>query len=225
VAVCLTVLLHDAALHGGTPVDITARRAWEAGHAYAAEAEEALIEAMLLTSTQSDSRLAVMSEVEKLVRLAREAVADPFAEARAGFQAEGIEVDRQSGAWVLRGSFRNTMRVAARGATEFAVAEGVVVVATDGARSTVMLRRGPVLVMADSTVRRWRTMSVRPPTTPASLFAGGEGLPTSQSAVPLAPVPPAVRNVAAAAGADIVELIRMFLPSPQARRRDPTWDW
>ena len=33
VAVCLAVLLHDAELHGGTPADITARRAWEAGHA------------------------------------------------------------------------------------------------------------------------------------------------------------------------------------------------
>jgi len=32
------------------------------------------------------------------------------------------------------------MRVAARGATELAAAEGVVVVATDGTRSTVMLR-------------------------------------------------------------------------------------
>jgi hypothetical protein len=150
---------------------------------------------------------------------------DPFAEARAGFEADGIEVDRRSGTWVLRGSFRNTMRVAARGATEFAVAEGVVVVATGGSRNTVMLRRGTVLVMADSTVRRWRTMSVRPPTTPASLFAGGEGLPTSQSAVPLAPLPPPVRELAAAAGADIVELVRAFLPSPQARRRDTTWDW
>ena len=225
VAVCLTVLLHDAELHGGTPADITARRAWEAGHAYAAEAEEALIEAMLLTSTQTDSRLAVMSEVEKLVMLAREAVADPFAEAKAGFGSDGVEVYRQSGAWVLRGSFRNTMRVAARGATEFAVAEGVVVVATDGARSTVMLRRGTVLIMADSTVRRWRTMSVRPPTTPASLFAGGEGLPTSQSVVPLAPLPPAVRDLAAAAGADVVELVRTFLSSPHGRRRDTTWDW
>ena len=79
---------------------------------------------MLLTSTQTDSRLAVMSEVEKLVMLAREAVADPFAEAKAGFESDGIEVDRQSGAWVLRGSFRNTMRVAARGATEFADGRG-----------------------------------------------------------------------------------------------------
>ena len=180
---------------------------------------------MLLTSTQADSRLAVMSEVEKLVMLAREAVADPFAEAKAGFGSDDVAVCRQFGAWVLRGSFRNTMRVAARGATEFAVTEGVVVVATDGARSTVMLRRGTVLIMADSTVRRWRTMSVRPPTTPASLFAGGEGLPNSQSVVPLAPLPPAVRDLAAAAGADVVELVRTFLTSPHARRRDTTWDW
>jgi hypothetical protein len=152
-------------------------------------------------------------------------VADPFPEAKAGFGSDGVEISRGSGAWVLRGSFRSTMRVAARGATEFAAAEGVVVVATDGTRSTVMLRRGTILIMADSTVRRWRTMSVRPPTTPASLFAGGEGLPTSQSAVPLAPLPPPVRELAAAAGADIVELVRAFLPSPQARRRDTTWDW
>ena len=68
-------------------------------------------------------------------------------------------------------------------------------------------------------------MSVRPPTTPASLFAGGEGLPTSQSVVPLAPLPPAVRDIAAAAGADVVELVRTFLSSPHARRRDTTWDW
>lgn len=225
VAVCLAVLLHDAELRGGTPADITARRAWEAGHARAAEAEEALVEAMLLTSTQTDSRLAVMSEVEKLVRLAREAAADPLAEAKAGFGSDGIEISQESGAWVLRGTFRNTMRVAARGATELTGAEGVVVVATDGTRSTMMLRRGTVLIMADSTVRRWRTMSVRPPTTPASLFAGGEGLPSCQSNVPLAPLPQPVKDIAAAAGGDVVQLVRTFLSAPRNRRRDVAWDW
>jgi hypothetical protein len=109
---------------------------------------------LLLTSTQVDARLASPSEVSSVVDLARDALADPHAEALAGLDADGFAVDRRHGAWIVRGEFRNTMRVAARAVTELAVPDGVAAVATNGLRTTVMLRRGPVLMMADSTVRQ-----------------------------------------------------------------------
>lgn len=214
VAVCLAILLHDASLHGGTPADIVARRAWEAGHEAAAGAEAAVVEALLLTSTQVDARLATPSQVAAVVDLACDALVDPNAEALAGFAAEGIDVERGEGAWVVHGGFRNPIRVAAHAVTELAVPEGIAVVASNGVRSTVMVRRGQVLAMADSTVRRWRIYQVRPPSTPASIFNGSEGVPPARQNAPLLPVPAEVLALGAHMGVDVGRLIGEFLPGP-----------
>ena len=219
VAVCPAVLLQDASLHGGTPADVAARRAWEAGHGFAAGAEAGVVEALLLTSTQADARLASPAEVSAVVALAGEALADPHAEALAGFLADDFSVERRGEVWIVRGEFRNTMAVAARAVTELVLAGGTMAVATNGGRSTLMIRRGSTLVMADSTIRRWGTYQVRPPMTPASMFRGGEGVPTTRDVAPLAPVPPPVSALAESIGVDIDELVRTFLSAPSRPRR------
>ena len=225
VAVCLALLLHDASLHGGAPADVVARRGWEAGHEYAATAERAIVDDLLLTSTQADAQLTSSSEVASVVALAQEALVDPHAEALAGLKSEGVEVERRDGYWMATGEFRNTMRVAARVVTDLADDGGVAVVATNSERTTLMLRRGSELVMADMKVRRWRTYSVRPPSTPKSLFGGGEGVPSTRITAPLSPVPAAVRSMVV--GLDVDQLVRLYLtpPLPAQARTQPLWDW
>jgi hypothetical protein len=144
--------------------------------------------------------------------LAPEASSDPFAEARAGFEADGYEVARHDNVWIVSGRFSNSRRIAARAVTEFAAPVGVVAVAVSDRRATIMLRRDSTLVMADSTIRQWRTFEVRPPVTPASLFAGGEELPTARSVTPLSAVPDHVAQLVAGLGVNVTQLVHVFLP-------------
>lgn len=227
VAVCLAVLTQDVSLHGGSPADIVARRAWEAAHPVAAEAETSIIESLLLKSSQRDARFASATDVSKVVKLAREALEDPHAEALAGLAADGYEVAQISGVWVARGPFNNTMRVAARMVTEMSGPDGVIALAVGSSRATMMTYHGSTLMMADAKVRQWRTYSVRPPSTPASLFRGDEGVPSTRITAPLYPVPEPVRELSSGLNAELGELLRDYLASgpPAPPRRDRTWDW
>jgi len=207
------------------PADITARRAWEAGHELAAVADPILVEALLLTSTQPGARLATPSEVASVTDLARAALDDPFAESLAGLMSEGFDVERRDRTWIVRGDFRNTMRIAARVVTEFEASSGVTAVASNGSRSTIMVRRDNALIMADSVLRQWRTYSVRFTSTPASMFTGSEGVPPAQRTTPLSPTPPHVLSIALDAGCDIEAIAAEFLrPAVHPRPKHPVTD-
>ena len=214
-AVCLTLLLQDASLHGGAPADVVARRAWKAAFDLAAQADPAIVEAMLLTSTQADARLVTSSEVAAVVALARDALDDPHAESLAGLASDGFDVQRHDGVWIVRGKVRNTPRVAARVLTELNTAEGVAAVVTSTNRTTIMLRHGDTLVMADSMLRHWRTYLVGWPSTPTSLFSGGAGLPSARKVAPLRPIPTDVNALGQQLGCPIEPLIAIFLPGPR----------
>jgi hypothetical protein len=109
--------------------------------------------------------------------------------------------------------------------TELAVPKGIAVVASNDVRSTVMVRRGQMLAMADSTVRRWRIYQVRPPSTPASIFNGSEGVPPTRQTAPLLPVSAEVLALGADIGVDVGRLIGEFLPSPVRNVHGATTDW
>lgn len=219
-AVCLALLLQDASLHGGAPADVVARRAWEAAHERAARADPTIVEAMLLTSTQADARLATPSEVAVVAGLALNALDDPHAESLAGLASDGFDIERHDGVWIVRGKVRNTLRVAARVVTELDTPDSVAAVATNVGRTTIMLRRGDLLVMADSILRRWRTYLIGWPSTPMSLFAGGDGVPSTRQVAPLHPIPTDVDDLAQRIGCSIEPLTAVFLPPP-ARRALP----
>lgn len=196
VAVCLAVLGQDAQLRGGRPADVVLSTAWEPAHEVATLSEDLVLDAVLLRSREIGARLAGRSEVLATIALAREAVQDPKAEIRAGLAAAGLDVDREHGAWIVRGSFRNPMRPAALAATEFYDGEPLTCVATTGARSVVMVRGDDTLAMLDSAIGRWRIYPLRRPRTPLTLFGQGEGVPPTRVVVAARPIPPAVAQLA-----------------------------
>jgi hypothetical protein len=195
IAVCLAMLLQNASLHGGAERDVIAKAAWDHGHEWAAFAEEQIVDAFVHSSAQADARVVTTTEVRDVVELAMTAADDPHAEALATLEAEGITAQRIDGVWVVDGTFRNPLRVAARAVT---VIGGGCVLARNTRQSTVLIWHGTTLAMADSKVPRWRIYSVTAPVTPQTKFSGGEGLPPTRDAHPLSPAPDRVRLLAEA---------------------------
>lgn len=210
-------------MHGGGEADVVAQRAWNAGHALAARAAPSFVEGMVADSSRSTephSRATSATSVLQVVALAQEQLYDPHASRLAGFAAEGLDVERRGGAWIVRGSFRHAARHAARVLTELCPSDVGVVVATNGVACAVIVRQGRVVMVAESAVRTWRTFRIRPPMTPASLFRGGESAPRADGAQPLRPLPTDLIEAGVAAQVDVGALVEEFLPQAH-----PRWKW
>ncbi|NMH97992.1 phospholipase D family protein [Pseudonocardia acidicola] len=226
VALCLAVLGHNAVVRGGRPADVVLTRAWEPAHQVATLAEDVVIDSLLLRSDEAGARLAGRSEVDAVVELAHDAATDPQAETLAGLAAAGLEVEREHGAWIVRGTFRNPMRPAARAATELFDGDPLTCVATTGTRSVIMTRGEDAVAMLDSAVGRWRVYPLRRPSTPLTLFGQGEGVPATRQILAARPVPPAVAAIAG--DGDLENLLAKFGPGRKPRSKDGAWtdrDW
>ena len=227
VAVCLALIVQDASLHGGGEADVVAQRAWNAGHALAARADPLLVERIVADSPRSEephARATTDAEVLQIVGLAQEQLDDPLASRLAGFAADGLDVERHAGAWIVRGSFRHAARPAARVLTELCPSGAGVVVATNGKTNAIMVRGGDTVMVAESAVRTWKTFLVRPPMTPMSLFRGGDSAPRADRTQPLRPLPADLVEAATAVHVDVGALVEEFLPRARPR---PQWknDW
>ncbi len=207
VAVCLALLLQDASLHGGGAADVTAQRAWRAGHRLAAAADPSLIRGMLAESTLPYARVTSAGEVRDVMALAQEQLADPLARIVAGFAADGLDVHQQHGAWIVSGSFRRATPLAARVLTELCPSGVGVVIATNGTAGAILVLRGERLLVAESGRRTWRAFRIQPPLTPASLFRPGDSAPRADGT----PLPAEVIEAGAAAGVDVGALVRQYL--------------
>ncbi|MGW4057795.1 hypothetical protein ACWEGE_05925 [Amycolatopsis sp. NPDC004747] len=191
IAVCLALLLQDATLHGGREHDIIAREAWTDAAELAAYADPKLAEEYLHVPDKPYARVPTWSEVETVIDLAATAADDLHAVDRAALENEGLPARMIDGVWVIDGEFRNPRRMAARVAT--LVTSPSAVVARNASKTTIVLRDGRTLAIAESTAPRWRVYTLSPMSTPFSLLTGVEGLPSGGKTCPLSPIPAAVR--------------------------------
>lgn len=210
VALCLAVLGQDATVRGGNPADIVLTRAWEPAHPVAALAEGVIVDSLLLRSNENGARLAGASDVVAVVELARDAAIDPRAETLAAMADAGLEIEREHGAWVVHGTFRNPRRPAARAATELFDGEPLTCVATTGDRSVIMARGADTVAMLDSTVGWWRIYPLRRPSTPLTLLGQSDGVPGTRQILAARPIPLVVAAIAG--DADLVALLAKFGP-------------
>ncbi|MEW2507924.1 hypothetical protein AB0878_46425 [Amycolatopsis sp. NPDC047767] len=194
IAVCLALLLQDAALHGGGEHDIVAKAAWTDAAELAAYADPKLAEEYLHVPDKPYARVPAWGEVETVIDLAVTAADDPHAVDRATLENEGLPARMMDGVWVIDGEFRNPRRMAARVAT--LVTSPSAVVARNASKTTIVLRDGRTLAIAESTAPRWRVYTLSPMSTPVSLLTGDEGLPSGAKIYPLSPIPAAVSALA-----------------------------
>ncbi|MBE8519387.1 hypothetical protein ILP97_18045 [Amycolatopsis sp. H6(2020)] len=193
IAVCLALLLQDASLHGGGEHDIIAKAAWTDAAELAAYADPKLAEEYLHVPDKPYARVPTWSEVETVIDLAATAADDPHAVDRATLESEGLPARMMDGVWVIDGEFRNPRRMAARVAT--LVTSPSAVVARNASKTTIVLRDGRTLAIAESTAPRWRVYTLSPMSTPVSLLTGDEGLPAGGKTYPLRPFPASVRTL------------------------------
>ncbi|MFD9740369.1 hypothetical protein [Umezawaea sp. NPDC059074] len=216
IAVCLALLLQDASPHGGGRHDAIAKTAWDTAGEWAAFAEPEVVARYLHVSDQAYARVATEAEVAAVIDLAMAAADDPHAELRDAFEREGVPATLVDGVWVVDGEFRNPRRVAAQVATMAAPA--CVVLARNATKAALVLRDGPTVVIAESTAPRWRIYRLTPLSTPLSLLGGDDGLPSSGTQHPLSPVPQPIRDLAEAAGVDLLMLMAAIrIASPTVR--------
>lgn len=224
VAVCLAVLGQNARVRGGRPADVVLTRAWEPAHDVATLAEDVVLEAVLLRSSEIGARLAGRAEVLATVELARQATADPKAEIKAGLAAAGLDLEEQHGAWVAHGTFKNPMRPAAQLATELYDGAPLTCVATNGARSVTMVRSEGAVAMLDSAIGKWRVYAMRRPSTPLTVFGQGEGVPATKQILAARPIPPGVSALAGPTDLDAV--VAKYGPPRRPPAKDAAWtDW
>jgi len=192
-AVCLALLLQDAGLHGGTPRDLIAREAWTEASAWAAYADSQMIADYLYQPNQAHARVATESEVEQVVTFAQAAEDDPTAVLYDVFEKEGLQVEQIDGVWVVDDNRRTLRRVAARVAE--LVHTDCVVLARNTRGACVIIRVGNTVAVAESTAPRWRIYQLTPLSSPQSLLASEDGLPTTRNNHPLEPVPRQVEDL------------------------------
>jgi hypothetical protein len=154
---------------------------------------------------QAHARVATESEVEHVVDLAQDLADDPHAAIRAAFKREGLEVEQHDGVWVVDGDFRIPRRAAAKVAT--LIGSDCVVLARNTRSASIVLRAHNTLVVAESATPRWRIYQLTPLSTPQSILARDDGLPTTRNNRPLEPIPPIVRDIAVQAGANPEHLV------------------
>jgi hypothetical protein len=212
IAVCLALLRQDATLHGGGEHDLIARAAWAQARGWAAFAEPALVEGYLYQPEQPHAQVASETEVQAVIDLAVEAEDDPHAELRTAFDQDGLAAVLMDGVWVVDDDRRNPRRQAARVAT--LAGPRCAVLARTPSRAVVILRDGPTLAVAESTVPRWRIYRLSPLGTPFTLLGSDEGVPPAASVHPLQPIPRQVRQLSDTVDVDPAYLVAALQMQP-----------
>ena len=197
-AVCLALLLQGTRLHGGSPQDLIARTAWTYAADWAAYADSQMIADYLYQPNQAHARVATQSEVEEVVTLAQDAADDPHAVLYDVFEKEELQVDHIDGVWVVEDNRRTLRRVAARVAE--LVDADCAVLARNAHNACVIMRVGNTIALAESTAPRWRIYQLTPLSSPQTLLANEDGVPTTRHNHPLDPIPVQIAALASQLG-------------------------
>lgn len=212
-AICMGLLRSGVSLTGGAPADLLAARTWKLVRPLVAEADPDLAGDLLIRPVHARAVVLNSSELEDTILLA---IDDDPASVLIGELAEhGWHVERAGPLYCVSGTFANAVTAAARVATQLGEHLDLVLVharAAAGGWAFIAWRR-PDLVLAHVPGNAWRHYRIDGSiATPASRFAGGEGLPSvglvgrpvrlGQSP------PPAAQDLLAAAGTDHLAVLR-----------------
>ena len=210
-AICMGLLRGGVSLTGGTPSDVQAARTWRRVKLLVAEADPDLASDLLIPPIHARAIVLNLSELEDTILLAMD---DDPASVLIGELAEhGWNVERAGPVYCVNGAFTNPVTVAARVATQLGEHQDLVLVHARAPSGWAFIAwRRPDLVLAHVPGNTWRHYRIEGSiATPASRFAGGEGLPSigligrpvrlGQSP------PPAVQDLLAAAGTDDVTVL------------------
>jgi hypothetical protein len=217
-AVGMGLLRGGASLAGGKPADLIARRTWECVRSFVAEADPAPADDLLISPVHARAVVLNSSELEDTILLAMDD--DPSSVVAAEFAGRGWKVELDGLVYRVSGAFTNPVSAAAQVATYLGQHhdDPVLVLARAADRWAFFAWRRPDLVLAHVPGNTWRHYRIDGSFTPASRFAGVEGLPAIGQvgrAVRLGQSPPAaVQDILAAAGTDHVSLLRIFTKTP-----------
>ena len=209
VAVGVALLAQGATLHGGRPRDIVLQRAWQAVGALAADADPELIDHYLYQPSQSFSRVAEWRDIETYIELASAARENPHAELLAAFEAEGLDAEIDSGAWVADCGSAAPRRYAARIATLVERYESIYAVVARGERGAcVLLCDSGTYALAETQAQVWRVFDQPSPlSTPMTMLVevprSGERYPRARGK----PVPETVVQLTNSIGVNLAMVI------------------
>ncbi|GAA2339086.1 hypothetical protein [Dactylosporangium salmoneum] len=215
-AVAMTTLRHNTALHGGRTADVLATEAWRDAAEWVAEVDIQLAEQRLFPATQPFAILADARGLWDTVLLARSTKQDPHVEARTTLADAGIAVRLDGNVWWVEGD-GSAYRNAARAVTELSRASGHAVAVARNKRHTVLIAlAGSTMVLADSQARVWRLYELSSTRTPLSLTVGIPAAPPGGRTTPLSAATPAeVHRLNQLAGVDLPAVVRrIWTPSP-----------
>ena len=210
-AICMSLLRVDASLAGGTPADLTAGRTWQCVKPLVAEADPDLADDLLIRPTHSRAVVVNASDLEDTILLAMDD--DPASLVADDFAGRGWIIERDGPLYLVSGGFTNPVSVAAQAATQLGQHLGLVLVqARAEGRWAFIAWRRPDLILANVPGNTWRVYRIDGSFTPASRFAGSEGLPSTGLVgrpVRLGQVPPpTLEKLLAMAGTDHANLLR-----------------
>ncbi|MFD9669826.1 hypothetical protein ACFWAY_51175 [Rhodococcus sp. NPDC059968] len=195
IAVGLALLGQDTKLDRGSPEDILWQTTWSKLRPWVPLARTEIVDDYLYVPTQSYARVADRDAIESLIALAIDAATDPHAEIRAKLVAAGLAVEFRDGVWIAETSGGSARRIAARVATIVGDRCAVIVVGAD--KTCAVLRVGATLVMGERTPPMWHIMTIPSSvSTPTSLLASADGLPSSRQRIPLGTTTPDIITVA-----------------------------
>jgi hypothetical protein len=212
VAICMGLLRSGTSLIGGTPADLLAARTWKCVQPLVAEADPDLAGDLLITPVHTRAVVLTSSELEDTILLAMD---DPASQVITELGDRGWSVEHHGVVYRVSGAFTNPVIAAAGVATQLGQHLDLVLVFARAAdRWAFIAWRRPDLVLAHVPGNTWRLYRIDGSSTPASRFAGCEGLPSIGligRPVRLGQSPPAaVQELLAAAGTDHVTLLRTF---------------
>jgi hypothetical protein len=213
-AVGMGLLRSGASLAGGTPADLLAGRTWDCVKSAVAEADPDLAGDLLTPPVHARAVVLNSSELEDTILLAM--ADDPASLVAAEFAERGWTIERDGPLYQVSGTFTNPVSAAAQVATQLGqhLDDLVMVLARAADRWAFMAWRRPDLILAHVPGHTWRLYHIDGSFTPASRFAGGEGLPSTglvgrPARLGQSP-PPEVQKILAEAGTDHVTLLRLF---------------
>lgn len=202
IAVGLAVLGQGTRLDGGSPEDVLWQSTWKPLRRWVPQALPEIVDEYLYVPTQTYARVADRESVESLIELARSAETDPNAETRAALESKGLPAEFRDGVWILESRSGAPRKIAAQIATK--VGDPCAVIVVCPGRTCAVLRADRTLVMAESHPAKWHVMALRSSvSTPTSLLAGSDGLPSGRKMVDLDSPTQQIVEVAQKLGVDL----------------------
>ncbi|MGV9745147.1 hypothetical protein ACWDTG_09545 [Rhodococcus zopfii] len=184
IAVGLAVLGQGTRLDGGSPEDVLWQGAWNRLRRWVPQAHTEIVDEYLYIPTQSYARVADRESAESLIELARNAETDPNAETRAALESIGLPAELREGVWIREAPSGVPRKIAAVIATKVGDPCAVIVVGPE--RACAVLRADRTVLMAESHTAKWHVMTLPSSvSTPTSLLASPDGLPSGRKVVNL----------------------------------------